>query len=194
MFLSALVFFAVFALTALVMAVTSTGRSEEVKQALSRLDAVLATAGKTVDEEVIDVRKKELFSGIPLLNRVLLRLEVATRLRRLLYQADLTWTPGKLLLMSAFAWVIAAYLISLRIDAFGVPLLLALIPAGVPFAYVLYKRSKRLQKFEEGLPPALDLMVTALRGGHSLISALGMVSREAQYVVPLHVHLCGVNP
>ena len=40
------------------------------------------------------------------------------------------------------------------------------------------KRSKRLDKFQEGLPEALDLMVSALRAGHSLIAAMGSVARE----------------
>jgi tight adherence protein B len=43
---------------------------------------------------------------------------------------------------------------------------------------VLWKRAKRFRKFEEGLPGALDLMVSGLRGGHSLVSVLGLVSRE----------------
>ena len=47
-----------------------------------------------------------------------------------------------------------------------------------PFAFVLFKRGKRFKKFEAELPDALDLMVGALRVGHSLNSALSLVSRE----------------
>jgi len=55
--------------------------------------------------------------------------------------------------------------------------------AGLPFSFApigwaLYQRSKRLDKFQEGLPEALDLMVSALRAGHSLIAAMGSVARE----------------
>src|SRR5437867_2973473 len=43
----------------------------------------------------------------------------------------------------------------------------------------MYKRSQRFDRFEEALPQALDLMVSALRAGHSFISALESVVREA---------------
>ena len=48
----------------------------------------------------------------------------------------------------------------------------------VPIGYVLFMRGKRFGKFEEGLPEALDLMVSALRVGHSFNSAMGLVTRE----------------
>jgi len=44
--------------------------------------------------------------------------------------------------------------------------------------FVLFKRSKRLDSFQQGLPEALDLMVSALRAGHSLVAAMGSVARE----------------
>jgi tight adherence protein B len=47
-----------------------------------------------------------------------------------------------------------------------------------PLGWALHKRSKRFNKFQEGLPEALDLMVSALRAGHSLIAAMGLVARE----------------
>jgi tight adherence protein B len=43
---------------------------------------------------------------------------------------------------------------------------------------VLFVRGKRFKKFEAGLPDALDLMVSALRVGHSFSSAMGLVTRE----------------
>jgi tight adherence protein B len=53
-----------------------------------------------------------------------------------------------------------------------------LLLGSTPFAFVYYKRSKRFGKFQEGLPGALDLIVSAIRAGHSLIAAIGLVSRE----------------
>jgi tight adherence protein B len=47
-----------------------------------------------------------------------------------------------------------------------------------PFGLVLFKRSQRFAKFEQGLPEALDLMVSGLRAGHSLIAAMALVGRE----------------
>ena len=40
--------------------------------------------------------------------------------------------------------------------------------------------SKRFDQFEQELPEALDLMVSALRAGHSLVAALGLVANEVR--------------
>lgn len=178
MLLSAIVFLAVFVVTALLITATGTGASERVKRTLARLDALLATEAKHPGDEQIDLRKQELLSGIPLLNRILLHLAIAPEMRRMLYQANVRWTPGGLLLVSAAAWLVSAYVIDLRTGAAWFSLALGLVAGAVPLGYVLWKRAKRFQKFEEGLPAALDLMVSGLRGGHSLVWVLGLVSRE----------------
>ena len=54
----------------------------------------------------------------------------------------------------------------------------------------MFKRKKRLAKFEEGLPEALDLIVSALRVGHSLNSALGLVTRECPDPVGSEFRVC----
>ena len=178
MLLAAIVFLAVFLISALLITASGTGASERVKQTLTRLDALLATEGNNTQDEQIDLRKQELLSSIPLLNRLLLRLEIAPKLRRTLYQANVKSTPGGLLLVSLAAWLVSAYVIDLRTGAALFSLALGLIAGAVPLGYVLWKRAKRFQKFEEGLPGALDLMVSGLRGGQSLVSVLGLVARE----------------
>jgi tight adherence protein B len=178
MILAAIVFLAVFLVSALLITASGTGASERVKQTLGRLDALLATEGSHPGDEQIDLRKQELLSTIPLLNRMLMRLEIAPKLRRTLYQANVKWTPGGLLLVSLAAWLVSAYVIYLRTGAALFSLALGLVAGAAPLGYVLWKRAKRFRKFEEALPGALDLMVSGLRGGHSLVSVLGLVSRE----------------
>lgn len=177
MLLAVIVFISVFLVVALLITASGAGASERVKRTLARLDALLVAGSVTKDEQ-IDVQKQELLSAIPFLNQILMRLEIAPSLRRLLYQANLKWTPGTLLLMTFAVWVVAAYLIDLRTEIFLVSLILALIPAAIPFVFVLHKRNRRFEKFEGGLPAALDIMVAGLRGGHSLASVLELVSRE----------------
>ncbi len=178
MILIVLTFAGVFLVVALLVAATGAGASEREKQTLSRLNAVLATAQVKGHDELIDIQKQELLSAIPFLNRLLLRLEIAPKLRRLLYQSELSWTPGGLLLISASCWLLATYAIYLRTGFFLVSAILGLILGAAPFAFLFYKRGRLFGKFEEGLPPALDLMVSGLRGGHSLVSVLGLVGRE----------------
>ena len=52
------------------------------------------------------------------------------------------------------------------------------LAACLPFAYVRYARSKRLLKFEEQFPEAIDLLSRALRAGHALTTGLSMVAEE----------------
>jgi tight adherence protein B len=190
MLLAIIVFLAVFLVAALLIVATGTGASEREKQTMARLDAVLATDTHGTKDELVDVMKHELLSAIPLLNRLLLRLELMPKLRRLLYQANVKWTPGGLIILALTVYVFATYLIWLRTGVFLLSLILGLLPAAVPFVYVFYKRSKRFYKFEEGLPSALELMVNGLRSGHSLVASLGLVGREAPDPIGPEFRIC----
>ena len=189
MLLAGVVFVGVFIVVALVIAASGTGASERVKKTLARLETLVITEGMTKDEN-INIQKQELLSSIPLVNRILLQLEIAPQLRRLLYQANIKWTPGGFLLVSIALWALAAYVIDLKTGAFWFSLALGLLPGAVPLGYVRWKRTKRFEKFEEGLPAALDLMVSGLRGGHGLVSVLGLVAREAPDPIGPEIRIC----
>jgi tight adherence protein B len=65
-----------------------------------------------------------------------------------------------------------------------------LLLGSTPFLFVFYKRNKRLALFQQGMPEALDLMVSALRAGHSLVAALGSVARECADPVGCEFRAC----
>jgi len=48
----------------------------------------------------------------------------------------------------------------------------------IPFIFLRVKRTKRLRKFEEEFPEALDLMARALKAGHAFATGLKMVADE----------------
>jgi tight adherence protein B len=112
------------------------------------------------------------------LNRKLLQFELTPYLRKVLDQANLSWSPGRLLMMTAVCFAVPSYLVDWRFSALLPALGAGVVGAMGPFGFVLFKRSQRFAKFEEGLPEALDLMVSGLRAGHSLIAAMGLVGRE----------------
>ena len=183
------VFAAVFLVAALLLTAAGAGKLEQQKQTLNRLDSLLVGARNTRDE-VLDIRREELLSTIPWLNRWLQKIDLFPRLRLLLYQADLKWTVGGLLLMCAFLWVIAANAIYWRTGAVAFSVLLGSIAGAVPLGYVLSKRTSRFDRFEERLPDALDMMVSALRAGHSFTSAMGTAAREASQPVAGELKTC----
>jgi tight adherence protein B len=185
-----LVFSGVFAVFTLLMLARGAGASQQTKQVLATLDSALASNRSSVRDQIVDVRKTELFSAIPWMNRWLLRIEIAPRLKSLLYQANLTWTVGGLLLMCLACFIVPFYLIYQRTNAVFLALLLGLLLGFIPIYYVLHKRKKRFGRFEEDLPEALDLIVTALRAGHSLVGALGLVAKEVRDPIGGEFRVC----
>lgn len=184
------IFVAVFALASMLLVGTGASGSSQVKQSIERLNAMLATSRSSGDEELVDIRKSELFSAIPWINAVLIRLDIAPALRRLLYQADMSMTAGSLLMVSGAAAIVVGYLTYLRTGAGPAALGAAALAAVAPFAYVFRKRARRFAKFEEALPGVLDLMVSAMRAGQSLVSALGIVSTEAPEPIRRELRIC----
>jgi tight adherence protein B len=172
------VFLGVFLVVALVAIAFGSGASQEAKQVHATLDSALATESQEARDQVVDLRKVEQFSSIPWLNGKMLKFDVAPRLQALLYQADLKWTPGTLLAGSAFGFFVGGFLAKWRFNSYLVACGVGLAVAFLPFAWVLRKRTARLNKFQQGLPESLDLMVSALRAGHSLVAAIGSVARE----------------
>jgi tight adherence protein B len=183
---------AVFRIVALIFAATGSGSAKQDREMLARLDSALATGKSKSDmsDLLVDVRKNELLSTIPWIDKVLRQIELTPRLRRLLYQADVKWTVGGLLMFCFVAFVLPGYLVYLRTGNWMFALAIGAAFGFAPIGYVMFKRTKRMDKFEEGLPEALDLICSALRVGHSLNSALGLVTRECADPVGTEFRIC----
>ena len=186
----ALVFVGVFALVALPLLAGGTASSRQAKQMLATLDSALSTESKEVREQIVNLRKDELLSSIPWLNRRLGNIEFGPALQTLLDQAAIKWTAGGLLVASAAGFAIPAYLIGLRFGRILPALGVGLALGSLPMLWVLRKRARRFAKFESGLPEALDLMVSGLRAGHSLIAARGLVARESPDPIGGEFRIC----
>jgi tight adherence protein B len=180
---------AVFAVVVLVILALSPDTASPARFRAT-LDSVLKMSGLAAPEEVVDVRKNHLLSSIPWLHKLLEGFDAAVELQRVLNQADLAWNPARLLLTAAAGWAIAASLIQWRTGLGPVCMALALPFGLAPFAFVLSKRRKRFGLFLKNLPDALDLMVSALRAGHSMVGALGIVANDAQEPIRREFRLC----
>jgi tight adherence protein B len=176
--LAVLVFTGVFAIVLLLsMSIDSSG-VEARKQTRQRLDSISLAAERSPQDDDIGLVREELLSSAPWLNQWLQRQDLFAGLRKLLDQAEIHWTVMGLLLMSAASWALSGAAVFMRTDDFMVSALVGAAAAVGPFLFVRFKRTQRFEKFERGLPKALDLMVSALRAGHSLISALESVVKE----------------
>jgi tight adherence protein B len=185
-----LVFAGVFLVVALLLLAGDSGASQQQKQTLANLQSALATKSVQVSDAIVDVRKKELLSAVPMINRWLLKVELAPKLRLWHYQANLSWTAGGLMLMTFAAFVLVGYLTYLRSGSVIFSAILGGAIASLPSFWVMQKRRRRFNDFESGLPEALDLMVSALRAGHSLVAALRLVAEESPDPIGVEFKLC----
>jgi len=156
-----------------------TSRKSDARRALlnERLAEAIRSSAHSTDVDV-QLAREELLSEIPWLNRSLVKLELTGGLKRMIDQSDLQVTVMRLLLFvataAAFGYLAAAMItISLPLR-----ILFALIAGALPFLYVMNKRKKRMKKFLQLLPDALDLMARGLSAGHAFTEALQMVATE----------------
>ena len=119
------------------------------------------------------------YSDVGFLDKALKGLgRVAAPTQRTLAQSGLKITLGTLVLASGCVAGLA-YGVALRLTA--LPLVAgacALVGLFVPFWYVRMVRNRRMLKFEEQFPEAIDLLARALRAGHALTTGLSMVAEE----------------
>lgn len=183
-----LVFALVFLVAMLLLLAGSSRQMQETKQTVSRLDSLVA-ARRAVKEENLDILRRE-GASIAWVDRFLDRISIFPLLQRLIDQAGLEWTAGGLAIGSVACLACVAggayWQTGLAALAFG----LGMAAGCIPTAILLKKRTARLGAFEQMLPDALDLMVGALRAGHSLNSALGMVASEIPAPVSMEFRKC----
>jgi tight adherence protein B len=189
--LAILLFVTLFTTVAVLLLLVSSGKSTETQQAIARLDAIgIGPSASLADEEPLAIRREEVLSGIPWLDRVLQRLDLARKLRLLLYQAEVDWTPGRFILTGAIIALVCGTLVYLRTESGLLMLVMMAAGGSAPLLWVRRKRSKRFDKLKERLPEALDLMVSAIRAGHSFSSAMGMVAKECPEPVKREFRQC----
>jgi tight adherence protein B len=177
MLLSFLVFiFGLFLVLGAYLAATQ-GTDAKRKRLQKRLSEALLHSAHTDDIEVV-LARNELMSEIPALNRVLLRVQTALQLKRILDQADLHITPSRLIMFSGMAGILALLAVSIITISMPLIILSGVVAALLPFLHVWWKRKRRFDQFLEYLPDALELMSRALSAGHAFSEALHMVAEE----------------
>ena len=131
---------------------------------------------RRVKESLIRKRAGDPTGGA--LDGVVGRLQVVSKLQRVLDQADIEWSAAKVLVN-----------LTVLSTAVGVGMVLAgmspvsALAAGagtmlLPVLYLTRRRKKRIKVLVEQLPDVFDLLGQALRAGHSLATAIQLVSEQ----------------
>jgi tight adherence protein B len=124
-------------------------------------------------------REIQRLSNMPVFDRLLAsRGAMVGPVERLIEQSGVKTTVGVVLLSSGCLFMLGVLGGQLWFASLLMGLLLGVGLLILPVVYLRWKRTRRVRRFEELFPEALDLMTRAMRGGHTFITALGMVAEE----------------
>ncbi len=143
-----------------------------------RLEAVRQVERRGNLSPDLQILRDELLSTVPFLNRILLKWSWPGGLKKYVNQAGLTIKPAMILLLSAGMGIAGYEFVDYvyKEPVFG--LIAGAVMTLAPLGFIAWKRSKRLAKFEEQLPEALDLLGRAVRAGHSFTTGLELIGKE----------------
>jgi len=99
-------------------------------------------------------------------------------LRLLLDRSALPFTLGTVVLACVFLGLVSLIVVTRIAGSALLGLGAAAAIGTLPVVYVRRRANRRLARFEEQFPDAIDFMARALRAGHALISALQMTGDE----------------
>ncbi|MCS0628022.1 type II secretion system F family protein [Telluria mixta] len=140
-----------------------------------RLDLVARKSDATPLRPLLKSRRMGELSALA---RTLSGVVLAVRLNGLIAQAGLHWSISRLLLVSGAAGAAGLAAGMLGAQPFIVCIVLAGLLATLPWAWVTWKRRRRLRRLEQQLPEALDLIGRAVRAGHSLPLGIQLLAEE----------------
>jgi tight adherence protein B len=101
-------------------------------------------------------------------------------LARYIEQSGVDILAHRLVALAVLCAVAGAILGTIFTDSSVLALMLFAAGGGAPFIYVSRKRRARLEKFEEQLPDAVDVMKRAMRAGHPFNACLKLVAEDME--------------
>jgi len=135
---------------------------------------------KVTQDAPVDLEKEETrWSSVTALNRILeSRESLLAPLRRLVDQSGAKVTVGTVLLASGCLFL-GVYLLMTWLTHHVIgSVVLSILAGAAPTFWLRWARTKRIRKFEEYFPEAIDLITRALRAGHAFTTGINMVAEE----------------
>ena len=126
------------------------------------------------------LKEVQRLSKVPAIDQVLGSFGGITHpLQLKIHQAGLSISVAGLLLMCAAVFFVVALVVNFFVHVFWIGLAAGAAASPIPIWVVSYLRKRRLLKFEEQFPEAIDLIARALRAGHALTTGLSMAAEES---------------
>ncbi len=174
-FIAAAISIAVFCIIEGVFLVLKDRSNPEIKRIRKQLKEL--SNQSLIQSEVSLLGHMRPLSDVPWLNKFLMRLPLAKRMDLFLIQANVSYPLGVFLLLSVVL-ALTGFLLVLIVSRSFLFSLLGLALGSLPYFVLKIIKARRMKKFEEQLPDALDMIARSLRAGHALGGGLEMVGQE----------------
>jgi tight adherence protein B len=143
--------------------------------AAERLERRLQELSKPEEKAQSVLVKKKSTGGVDHLVR---GTDAGSWLAALIEQSGVPTTPGSIVIISVGLSATFGLMAIVGVRRWEAALAAALVGLVVPIGFLKFKRTKRMKKFEEHFPEALDLLSRAIRAGHAFQTAMGMIAEE----------------
>jgi len=151
---------------------------QEVEEVLTgRLRELRARSGVRT-RSAPDLIKRERRGSLAALGDFVNWIGVLRRLQKYIEQANLKYRAADVFSLCVIITVLTFFGFGLFISMLFLRIVLAVLLGIVPVFYISYVRNKRLRKFEEQLPDAIDLFNRAMKAGHNIHAGLDTIAGE----------------
>jgi tight adherence protein B len=169
-----MVFLAVFLLARALIVPTFGTEAEAAKRLRGRINNVL----DSLDSSTASLLREKYLRDLSPLERWIEGLPGMDWLARVIEQAGKKIPAYRLVLIAAILAAFSGLIVGLMTHQTLFGLLAFIVVLPLPILKIRVERDRRLARFEEQLPEALDVMTRALRAGHPFTETLKMVGDE----------------
>lgn len=155
------------------------GLNVEKTVRVNRRLKAMSAAGLAKGKAISVLRERE-FSGVPWINRIMVRIPRMHAVDHMIEQSGLDLTVSRYLLIQVILSLLVLVLLLLftpgnPIVAVPVAMVIGFL---LPHAYVAMKRGERVAAFTQQLPDALDYIARSLRAGNPFTASLRSAAEE----------------
>ena len=175
--LSAFLFMLLMIFGILAFTMRATPEQRSVTGRLAAIRAQTGQGGIVGDQSLL--LKEPAAGNFGWLEDMLHQFPITEKVQLLLLQADSSTTFGSLLATSFGLAIAGCFFTYLFFQILLLAISAAALLAFAPFAYLGFKKTRRVDAFNKILPDAIDMMARSLRAGHSMVAAISIVAEHA---------------
>lgn len=144
----------------------------------ARLREIRARSGGRTRSSSPDLFRREQRGALASIGDFIEWVGIIRRLQEFIDQADLKYRAPEIATFCLIVFLGLYFLLGLFVPVFLIRLAIPLLFASLPILWIMWKRSKRLAKFEQQLPDCIDLFNRAMKAGHNIHAGLETIASE----------------